>query len=118
MRQIPFYNTRLEGSFWGEKQRVSREVTVNSVYDRFKETKRFDALKCDIEQQKREGWQAHVFWDSDVAKWIEGVAYTLEYEKNKRFEERSMNLSTICVQVSSKTDIITLISISIIPINV
>lgn len=88
MKQIPFYNTRLEGSFWGEKQRVSREVTVNSVYDRFKETKRFDALKCDLEQQKREGWQAHVFWDSDVAKWIEGVAYTLEYEKNKRFEEK------------------------------
>ena len=88
MRQIPFYNTRLEGSFWGEKQRVSREVTVNSVYDRFKETKRFDALKCDLEQQKRECWQAHVFWDSDVAKWIEGVAYTLEYEKNKRFEEK------------------------------
>ena len=41
MKQIPFYLTRLEGAFWGEKQRVSKEVTVAAVYDRFEETKRF-----------------------------------------------------------------------------
>jgi len=88
MKQIPFYNTRIEGCFWGDKQRVSREVTVNAVYDRFKETKRFEAMKCDKEQQEREGWRPHIFWDSDAAKWIEGAAYTLEYEKNKRFEDK------------------------------
>lgn len=56
MKQIPFYLTRLEGAFWGEKQRVSKEVTVAAVYDRFEETKRFEALKCDAAQQAREGW--------------------------------------------------------------
>lgn len=55
MRQIPFYNTRIEGGFWGEKQRVSREVTVDAVYDRFEETKRFEAMKCDKAQHEREG---------------------------------------------------------------
>lgn len=88
MKQIPFYNTRIEGCFWGDKQRVSREVTVDAVYDRFKETKRFEAMKCDKEQHEREGWRPHIFWDSDAAKWIEGAAYTLEYEKNKRFEDK------------------------------
>ncbi len=88
MKQIPFYNTRIEGCFWGDKQRVSREVTVDAVYDRFKETKRFEAMKCDKEQYEREGWRPHIFWDSDAAKWIEGAAYTLEYEKNKRFEDK------------------------------
>ena len=81
MKQIPFYNTKIEGGFWGEKQKTSREVTVNAVYDRFEETKRFEAMKCDREQHEREGWKPHIFWDSDAAKWIEGTAYTLEYEK-------------------------------------
>ena len=88
MKQVPFYNTRIEGCFWGDKQRVSREVTVDAVYDRFKESKRFEAMKCDKEQHEREGWRPHIFWDSDAAKWIEGAAYTLEYEKNKRFEDK------------------------------
>ena len=86
MRQIPFYNTRLTGSFWGEKQKVSKNVTVNAVYDRFKETKRFEALKCNGEQQQKEGWHSHIFWDSDVAKWIEGVAYYLENNRDERLE--------------------------------
>lgn len=87
MRQIPFYNTRLEGEFWGEKQRVSREITIDSVYDRFKETKRFEALKCDKEQQQQEGWKPHIFWDSDAAKWIEGLAYALERGRDERLEK-------------------------------
>lgn len=86
MKQIPFYQTRLEGSFWGERQRVSREVTIRSVYDRFKETHRFDAAKCDLAQQQREGWRPHIFWDSDMAKWIEGLAYSLEQGRDAELE--------------------------------
>ena len=88
MKQIPFYNTRIEGGFWGERQRISRDVTAPAVYDRFEETHRFEALKCDRQQQEREGWKPHIFWDSDAAKWIEGVAYALEYEKNEQSEEK------------------------------
>lgn len=88
MKQIPFYLTRLEGAFWGEKQRVSKEVTVAAVYDRFEETKRFEALKCDAAQQAREGWQAHFFWDSDAAKWIEGAAYILERGRDEALEAK------------------------------
>ena len=86
MKQIPFYHTKLEGAFWGEKQRITREVTIDAVYDRFKETHRFDAIKCDIEQQQREGWKPHIFWDSDAAKWIEGLAYALESGRDERLE--------------------------------
>ncbi len=88
MKQIPFYNTRIEGGFWGDRQKTSRDVTVDAVYDRFQETHRFEAIKCDREQQVREGWKPHIFWDSDAAKWIEGAAYSLEYEKNEQLEEK------------------------------
>ncbi len=86
MNKIPFYHTRISGSFWGERLNVSKKITVDAVYDRFKETKRFEALKCNKEQQDREGWHSHIFWDSDVAKWIEGAAYLLEEKRDERLE--------------------------------
>lgn len=86
MNCIPFYKTKLDGSFWGKKQQVSRNVTIDSVYARFKETHRFDALKCNLEQQKNEGWKPHIFWDSDAAKWIEGLAFALEHGRDERLE--------------------------------
>ncbi len=89
MAGIPFYKTKLIGSFWGEKQRVSREVTIDSVYDRFKETNRFEALKCDLAQQEREGWKPHIFWDSDAAKWIEGLAFALEHGRDETLEAKA-----------------------------
>ena len=92
MKYIPFYNTHIRGSFWGERQNVNRKVTLDAVYDRFKETKRFEALKCDREQQEKEGWNSHIFWDSDVAKWIEGAAYALEEGRDERLEEMTDRL--------------------------
>ncbi len=88
MKHIPFYNTKLEGSFWGEKQRVSREVTIDAVYDRFEETKRFAALRCDLAEQERDSWSSHIFWDSDTAKWIEGAAFALEHKRDGRLEAK------------------------------
>ncbi len=89
MNQIPFYKTKIEGSFWGEKQRVSREITIESVYDRFLETKRFEALKCDLAKQEAEGWRPHIFWDSDAAKWIEGLAFALERGRDEELEAKA-----------------------------
>lgn len=62
---------KLTDGFWAERQRINAESTIKNVYLRFKETGRIDALKC------RGDVQTHHFWDSDVAKWIEGAAYLL-----------------------------------------
>lgn len=72
------------GGFWGAHQKLNREVTVGSVYNRFKDTGRFDAFKCDW-QSGKEG-RPHIFWDSDVAKWIEGVSYILNAQRDDRLE--------------------------------
>lgn len=54
-----------------EKQEVNRKETIWGVYRRFRESGRFDALAC----RPDSGIDVHWFWDSDVAKWIEAVAY-------------------------------------------
>ena len=76
MKAVDFTSIKINGGFWKEKQDLVREITINAVYDRFKESGRIDAFNFDS------GVKAHFFWDSDVAKWIESVAY-LSTEKRE-----------------------------------
>lgn len=78
MKNISFRNTEITAGFWKQKQDLVKKVTVNAVYDRFKDTHRFDALSCTWHEGEPN--MPHIFWDSDVAKWIEGVAYLLDKE--------------------------------------
>ncbi|MBQ7907752.1 MAG: glycoside hydrolase family 127 protein [Clostridia bacterium] len=78
MERVDFSSIKITGGFWASKQELVRNVTVKAVYDRFYETGRFDAFKCD----ENAPIKPHIFWDSDVAKWIEGVAY-LTHEKRE-----------------------------------
>ncbi|MBQ7660569.1 MAG: glycoside hydrolase family 127 protein [Clostridia bacterium] len=78
MQTIGFSCVNIKDGFWKTKQDMLKNTTVDAVYDRFVETFRFDALKC----QPSEKYIPHVFWDSDIAKWIEGACYLLAKEKN------------------------------------
>lgn len=86
MHNIGFSDVKITGGFWEQKQELIRNVTMDNVYDRFTETGRFDALKC----LWREGDEPkpHVFWDSDVAKWMEAAAYLTELEPDEDFERK------------------------------
>lgn len=74
MNHIDFSDVRITGGFWKKRQDLSRRITVGAVYDRFTDTGRFKALDCDWKEG--DPFKPHVFWDSDVAKWLEGAIYT------------------------------------------
>lgn len=62
-----------------------RDVSLMAVYNRFAETGRFEALKLKgIDGQPD---TPHIFWDSDVAKWIESAAYVLQKHPNPKLEQ-------------------------------
>lgn len=84
MKSIDFSKVKIDNGFWKVKQDMVKNTTVHSVYNRFKETHRFDALEC--RWQEGEDNMPHIFWDSDVAKWIEGAAYLIQYERNDELE--------------------------------
>lgn len=86
MGNISFDNVEITGGFWKNKQDLNKNVTVYAVRDRFKETGRFDAFKCDWKDGMPPQYRPHIFWDSDIAKWIEGAAYILSKEDNKILE--------------------------------
>ncbi|MCQ2432001.1 MAG: glycoside hydrolase family 127 protein [Clostridia bacterium] len=75
----------LTTGFWAEKQKLVHDVSMWNVYKRFAETGRFEAFKFNW----REGMpnRPHIFWDSDVAKWMEAVAYYCEKQREPEMEK-------------------------------
>lgn len=83
MNRVDFSSVKITNGFWMEKQELIRDVSTYSVYKRFKETGRIDAFKCDKNPKN----EPHIFWDSDVAKWIEGVSYLISQNPNSELEK-------------------------------
>ena len=75
-------NIRMTDGFWKQKQELNRKETIWSVYQRLLESGRVDALACRSDSEI----EPHFFWDSDVAKWIEAVAYLIEEKAEPELE--------------------------------
>lgn len=85
MRHINYLDVDIQSGFWKKKQDMARQSTIYAVYSRFKDTGRIDAFKCDWTEGKEN--KPHYFWDSDVAKWIEGAAYITAKKRDRKLEK-------------------------------
>ena len=81
-----FNEITITSGFWKDIYEKNRKITLYSVYDRFSETGRFDAIDCKWKEGEKN--RPHIFWDSDVAKWIEGVAYVIAKNPDPILEAR------------------------------
>ena len=81
-KPISYRDTTIKSGFWYKRQQTNAQNTLESVYRRFEETGRFAALRCNGSVKP------HIFWDSDVAKWMEGAAYLLAKAPNPALEEK------------------------------
>lgn len=84
--------TFAEDSFWSKKRKTISSVALFYQLDVLKETGRYDAFKLKWHptyDEAPETWPVpnHLFWDSDVAKWIEGACYFLAREENSVLQE-------------------------------
>ena len=73
MKNLTYDKINITGGFWHEKQELIRNVTIHNVYKRFSDTGRFAAFNMDWKEGDPN--KPHIFWESDVAKWLESVAY-------------------------------------------
>ena len=76
MKTYGFAKVDLTNGYLFEKQELNRTTTIQAVYDRFDETGRVGAFR--FEWKEGDEPKPHIFWDSDVAKWMEGAAYILK----------------------------------------
>ena len=86
MKQIPFHHVLLTDGFFRAKEELNRKITIHAVYDRFSETGRIGSFRFGF--PKDDPIQPHYFWDSDVAKWMEGAAYILAQHPDPELEAR------------------------------
>ena len=84
LKNISFDKIKLTGGFWAQKQELIRNTAMMTVYNRFDDTGRIGAFACDWKEDMPK--KPHFFWDSDVAKWIESVAYVTRLEKAPEME--------------------------------
>ncbi len=85
MKKVKFSDIKINDGFWAPKQDMLKNSTLKAVYDRFVETHRFSATEC--KWKEGEPNVPDIFWDSDIAKWIEGAAYIIKEEKHPELEE-------------------------------
>ena len=75
LRPLDMGQVSIQKGLWADRLRTNARATIPHVYDMCKKTGRIDAFKL--------GWKPghdnppHIFWDSDVAKWIEAASYSL-----------------------------------------
>jgi DUF1680 family protein len=80
---VPFTAVELQDGLWAARQRAVRERTVPFLYAQYEKNGLFEALDVDsppgplrIPFNNRPN-TAVMYWDSDIAKWIEMASYTL-----------------------------------------
>lgn len=72
---LPFQAVTINDDFWSNRQQVNSQRTLAIEYDQCQATGRIDAFK--LAWKPGDQPVPHVFWDSDVAKWIEAASYSL-----------------------------------------
>lgn len=86
IKSVGFESVSLLDGFWKERYETAKSKTVDAVYTRFDETGRFDALKYEWKEGMPN--KPHIFWDSDITKWIEGAAYFLQKQRDPVLESK------------------------------
>ncbi|MBC8077565.1 MAG: glycoside hydrolase family 127 protein [Chloroflexales bacterium] len=72
---VPFTHVTVDDAFWAPRIAANRQATLPAEYEQCLVTGRIDSLR--LTWQKGDEPVPHVFWDSDVAKWLEAASYSL-----------------------------------------
>jgi uncharacterized protein len=98
-----------DGCFIGLKREHNLKRTLLAQLDALKKTGRYDAFKLKwkpIYDDPPENWPVpkHLFWDSDVAKWIEGACYFLRDTKDVPEIEHAVKELVDMIRSASQPD--------------
>ena len=89
---VPFTSVKVEpGTFWGQRLKASREVTIPLAFSKCEETGRYDNFVMAAEQMHADhnlGFEVrgYSFDDTDVYKTIEGASYILQTYPDAKLE--------------------------------
>ncbi|HYY31891.1 MAG TPA: beta-L-arabinofuranosidase domain-containing protein [Chthoniobacterales bacterium] len=91
-RPLSQSNVSITEGFWGTLQQKVGKVTLRHIYDQMLHQGHLDALRLDqrMHRGRQESnnwyWGGSIFWDSDVAKWLEAASAYLHHSKDPRVD--------------------------------
>jgi len=85
LRSLSLPDVRIKDAFWAPRLETNRRKTIPHEYEQCKKTGRIDALR--LKWKPAHGNPPHIFWDSDIAKWLEAASYCLAARRNARLEK-------------------------------
>ena len=84
IKSLDFTKVAIEDRFWKPRIETNRKVTLPLEYRICKKTGRIDAWTW----KPGRPLKPHIFWDSDLAKWIEAAAYSLALHPDRALEAK------------------------------
>ncbi|MBQ3016071.1 MAG: glycoside hydrolase family 127 protein [Clostridia bacterium] len=83
---VHFKNVDFLEGFWKKRYELNKEVSVPNVKKQFEVSGRFDAMRFNY---LKNGKKPHFYYDSDVAKWIEAIAYLIIKDSDSMTEQEA-----------------------------
>ena len=77
-------DTKINNGFWKERKELNKNVSLYAVLKSFEDTGRIRALTGDNDPVKE---RPHIFWESDLAKLMEGAFFSMQQEKDEKLEQ-------------------------------
>ena len=74
---------KINNGFWKERKELNKNTSLYAVLKTFEESGRVRALTG--ENTKKE--KPHIFWESDLAKLMEGAFFSLQQKKDEKLEK-------------------------------
>jgi hypothetical protein len=81
---VPFRQVAVRDAFWAPRMATNRLVTLPAEYRQMEKTGHLGAWTWKPGRPK----EPHIFWDSDLAKWIEAAAYSLANHPDRKLERQ------------------------------
>ena len=77
-------DTKINGGFWKKRKELNKNTSLFAVMKSFEDTGRVNAMTGDNDPVKQ---RPHIFWESDLAKLMEGAFFSMQQEKDEDLEK-------------------------------
>jgi len=76
-------DTKINHGFWKSRKELNKNTSLYAVLKSFEDSGRIRALTGENTNQEK----PHIFWESDLAKLMEGAFFSMQQEKDKKLEK-------------------------------
>ena len=75
--------TKINNGFWKSRKELNKNTSLYAVLKTFEDSGRIRALTGENTDKEK----PHIFWESDLAKLMEGAFFSMQQEKDEKLHQ-------------------------------